>query len=397
MKKADLVSLFFSGVMAFSLLIPNFMSYKTSRIAFGDPISAHDCFGSMIGVLYLWVAAFIILAFIKQKRHPLNLFTGLFAAVSLAVFLRAVSLSFESGAFDAGGNARMSFGFGFLLVVISLYSIMVKCVECTDGIILKTLIPIVALALVVFFLARGEFNNYSVMREYQTAEKQFMTHLWEHVSISVWVLIAAVIIGVPMGYMCYKHKVFDAVTLIGLSVTEVLPMLALFAIIRMPYIFLREHVPLLKEMGLGGYGAAPAFTALLLYALYLIIHNARAAFSTVDYTLIENARAMGMTPRDVIMRVEIPIALPVILSGIRITMISAIVGATLASYIGAGGLGTYIVNGINSLSIDLQLLGVIPIFFLTVIADAVIRLLAYFLLPMPGRWKISHDFFEKYF
>ena len=93
---------------------------------------------------------------------------------------------------------------------------------------------------------------------------------------------------------------------------------------------------------------------------------------------------MGMTSRTVFFKVQLPQAMPVIFTGIRIAFISTLVAATLASYIGAGGLGTYIVNGINSLSIDMQLLGVIPIFFMTVAADAILRVCEKVLIPHRG-------------
>ena len=373
MKKADRVTLTACAIMLISFFIPGFVSYKTSRIANGIPVSAQQCFDQYYWLLFIWVAVFIVLAIIKKDKQLPNLITGLFAAVSMGFFILFVAQRFPYLPFEMTANSRMSFQIGFLLVVISLYSIMVICCQYLHKGWQKALITLVACALVIFFLCNGWLDNYSVMQEFRANENQFWGNAADHFMISFWVLIAAVVTGLPLGYLCCRHRILDNVTLVGLSITETIPTLALFAVIRIPFAWLSNTFPALREIGFGSFGVAPAATALYLYALYLVIHNVRAAFSTIDPQLLENGYAMGMTSRTVFFKVQLPQAMPVIFTGIRIAFISTLVAATLASYIGAGGLGTYIVNGINSLSIDMQLLGVIPIFFMTVAADAILR------------------------
>lgn len=382
MKKVDIVLITSCIIIMISLSMRHFVSFKSSRIAFGEPVSAKECFGEYYFLLLFMVLVFFVLAFVKKDSIWLKFMTGVFASVCLALFVLGISLRYEYLPFDTSGSARMTFGIGFLAVVAALYSIMIKCSQGLRP-IPAGIVNLLAWALIAVFLVQGYLDNYSVMREYLALKAQFFDNLWQHVKISMSVLVISVIIGTPLGYLCCKHKMVDSITLVGISITETIPTLALFAVMRVPLAYLADKFPLLGELGIGSFGVAPAFAALLLYALYLIIHNSRAAFSTIGEELIENAYAMGMTSWEVFLKVQVPTAMPVLLSGVRITLVSTLVAATLASYIGGGGLGTYIVNGINALSIDMQLLGVIPIFVLTVCADFIAKYI--FNLIMPGK------------
>lgn len=266
-------------------------------------------------------------------------------------------------------TTRLSFGLGQILALVALYSIILKCEESIKNIGMKAFVSVLGWSLVIIGIVTGLMNSYSVMQEYIAAKPQFFENVWAHLVLTFWSVIVAVVVGIPLGYLCYKSAPFDKVAVIGMNIIEVIPQLALFAVIRIPFIYFSNQFPALKEMGFGGYGFAPAFTALMLYALYLIMHNSRAAFSNIDPLLVENAYAMGMNSITVFWKVRMPVALPILLNGIRISIMSSIVGATLSSFVGAASLVMYVVNGINALAIDLQLLGVIPIFILAVTAD----------------------------
>ncbi len=293
MKKIDLVSVAACILMLISIVIPHFISFKTSRIAFGTPVSAKTCFGEFYYLLIAAIILLLILAFIKRESKLLNFITGALAASMMALFVWGVSARYEYLPFEVTGSARMSFGVGFLLVIAALYSIMIKCSQPLKA-VPRAVISLLAWGAIAWLLYRGQLNHYSVMQEYLAAKDQFFQNVWQHLKLSLGVLVTAVIIGLPVGYLCHKHKVLDSITLVGISIAETIPTLALFAIMRVPLAYLKDTFPILQKWGIGSFGVAPAFAALLLYALYLIIHNSRAAFSTIDQGLIENAYAMGM-------------------------------------------------------------------------------------------------------
>ncbi|NLB19772.1 MAG: ABC transporter permease subunit, partial [Clostridium sp.] len=126
-------------------------------------------------------------------------------------------------------------------------------------------------------------------------------------------------------------------------------------------------------LGVSGIGWAPAFVALTLYTLLPIGRNTLVGFSSVDTNIIEAAQGMGMNKKEVFGKVLLPLALPIILTGIRIATIQTLGGAVVAGLVGGGGLGSFVFLGLGEASPDLVLLGVIPIVFMTLISDNILK------------------------
>lgn len=131
----------------------------------------------------------------------------------------------------------------------------------------------------------------------------------------------------------------------------------------------------LAELGVRGIGTAPALIALTLYALLPIVRNTYTGFLEVPQAVIEAGRGMGMSPRQLLWRVELPLALPLLIEGIRASAVLCIGIATVAYLIGAGGLGVFIQRGIDQVVPDLILLGAIPVILLALAADGALRAL----------------------
>ena len=126
---------------------------------------------------------------------------------------------------------------------------------------------------------------------------------------------------------------------------------------------------------LSGIGLAPAVIALVLYSLLPVVRSTVAGLAQVPLPVVEAATGMGLTRGQVFRKVELPIALPVFLSGLRIAAVQAVGLAVVAALIGAGGLGALVFQGLASGALDLVLLGVIPVIALAVVVDAVFRIL----------------------
>jgi osmoprotectant transport system permease protein len=137
----------------------------------------------------------------------------------------------------------------------------------------------------------------------------------------------------------------------------------------------------LASLGVRGIGSAPALIALTLYALLPIIRNAFTGLKGVPAAATEAGRGMGMSPAQVLRRVELPLALPLIIEGLRAAAVLTIGIATVAYLIGAGGLGVFIQRGIDQVVPDLVLLGAIPVIVLALAADALLRLASLLLTP----------------
>ena len=124
-----------------------------------------------------------------------------------------------------------------------------------------------------------------------------------------------------------------------------------------------------------GVGASTAIVALALYALLPILRNTATGIEEVDASVIEAARGMGMTPRQVLWQVELPLAAPVLLAGIRVAMVLCIGVTTIAAAIGAGGLGVFIFRGVSMVNNQVILAGAIPAALLAVLADSALGIL----------------------
>ena len=184
----------------------------------------------------------------------------------------------------------------------------------------------------------------------------------EHLTLVLISMAIAVAIGVPLGLALVTHPRWRAAVLAVASVFQTIPSLALFGfLIPLPF--------------LGGIGARTAIIALVLYALLPILRNTYVGLTGIDPAIIEAAEAMGMTERQILFRVRLPLATSFILAGIRTATIITIGVATIAAAIGAGGLGTFIFRGVAMVSDAVILAGAIPAALLALLADFLLGLL----------------------
>jgi osmoprotectant transport system permease protein len=164
-----------------------------------------------------------------------------------------------------------------------------------------------------------------------------------------------------------------------LNIVQTVPAIALFGILMAPLGALAAAVPLAAAMGIRGIGTAPAVIALFLYSLLPIVANTVVGLKRVSPAAVEAARGMGMTRWQILRSIELALALPVIITGIRIVLVQNIGMVTIAALIGAGGLGTFVFQGIGQTAIDLVLLGAIPTvalaFSAAVILDSLVEVL----------------------
>ncbi|MGA8402329.1 MAG: ABC transporter permease, partial [Stellaceae bacterium] len=162
----------------------------------------------------------------------------------------------------------------------------------------------------------------------------------------------------------------------ALSLLQTVPSIALFGLLIAPLSGLADAFAVLGRLGIGGVGPAPAIIALVLYALLPVARSTLAGIGGVSTASIDAARGMGMTPRQIFWQVEAPLAAPVLLAGLRIVTVQAIGLAVVAALIGAGGLGTFVFDGLGQYATNLVLLGALPAIVLALAADFLLRLAA---------------------
>ncbi|MDJ1087949.1 ABC transporter permease [Macrococcoides caseolyticum] len=200
----------------------------------------------------------------------------------------------------------------------------------------------------------------------QENQAELLEKTWEHISISLLSLLAAIIVAVPLGIVLTKS---DKLAKIVLSITSVLQTVPSLAILAMMIPFF-------------GIGTVPAVIALFLYVLLPILNNTYLGIQSVNKDAREAGRAMGMTQNQLLRMVELPLAVPVIMSGIRLSAVYAISWATLASYIGAGGLGDFIFNGLNLYQPKLIIAGAVVVTLLALVTDFVLAYIEKITTPL---------------
>jgi osmoprotectant transport system permease protein len=183
-----------------------------------------------------------------------------------------------------------------------------------------------------------------------------------------------VLVGAPLGLMAQRRKRLRAALFPALNLVQTIPSIALFGLLIAPLSALAGLAPGLAALGVSGVGVTPAIIALVLYSLLPVVRNTTSGLDAVPAAAIEAARGIGMTRRQILVAVEIPLALPVFLSGLRIATVQAVGLVAVAALIGAGGLGAIMFQGLFADALDLVLLGAVPIILLALAADALLGL-----------------------
>ncbi|HIC2035599.1 ABC transporter permease [Enterobacter soli] len=226
----------------------------------------------------------------------------------------------------------------------------------------------------LLLLFSGALNNLSLLKEYANRQDIFDDALAQHLTILFGTLFPALLLGLPLGMWCYRHPARQGAVFALLNVIQTIPSVALFGLLIAPLAGLVKSIPLLASLGIAGTGLTPALIALVLYALLPLVRGVVAGLSQVAPDVLESAQAMGMSARQCFWKVQLPIALPLLLRSLRVVAVQTVGMAVIAALIGAGGFGALVFQGLLSSALDLVLLGVVPAIALAVVVDALFAL-----------------------
>jgi osmoprotectant transport system permease protein len=193
----------------------------------------------------------------------------------------------------------------------------------------------------------------------------------EHITISVLALAVSALLGIILGYLCAQHRTYEKWIVPIFQVLRIIPSLAVLFLL----------IPVM------GTGFQPAMTALVLLAIPPVLMNTVTGIAEVPAFMLETAYGVGMTDWQVLWKVKLPLAAPLILTGIKTAAIEIVASATLAAKIGAGGLGSIIFTGLGLNRIDLLLIGGISV--------AVLSIATGFILDRADRWLFKYKFTGK--
>ena len=187
----------------------------------------------------------------------------------------------------------------------------------------------------------------------------------EYLFIASVSLFFGILVAVPIGILLTRSKTAAKIVMAIASVLQTVPSFALLALM----------IPIF------GVGKKPAIVSLFIYSLLPILRNTYLGIAGVNENLIDAARGMGMTKSQILFKVQIPMAMPVMMSGIRLSAVYVLAWTTLASYVGAGGLGDFIFNGLTNAIMPMVVWGTIPVTLMAIIVDFLFGILEEKLSP----------------
>ena len=350
------------------------LSFAANRLVSGQPLMLWQVTQSwllLLPLLWLWQGLW-------WKPRRLNLVMALLDAEILFALLVFIGGQTAAQLANSGSPlARTAFGSGLwcaaaLALLLAAEAIRQLTTSTPWRILLNLQIWIVPLLL----LLSGHLDHLSLMKEYANRTAVFDAAFSQHLLLLGGTLLPTLLIGLPLGLAIARRPRWQSAAFSVLNLIQTVPSVALFGLLIAPLAGLVAHFPVLASWGISGIGLAPALIALVLYALLPLVRSVVAGLQQVPQEVRETARGMGMSRMQQFWHAELPLALPVWLSGLRVVVVQTIGLAVVAALIGAGGFGAIVFQGLLSSALDLVLLGVIPVVALAVVFDAALRLLS---------------------
>ncbi len=367
-------------------LSSGFIAVAPNRLISGQPISLWSATDPKFAAGMVVVAGLLLAVSLSPPRRAVYGIAVTLASAWLLLAFAALGNAAHTLAAGASAVVRISAGTSFWVIAgCAALGVVDALQRLRAGPMLMAATLAVLCSGTVLLALGGAFDQLSIAREYATRHALFVAALSRHVALVAGSVGPALLIGFPLGLLATRRPGFQGPLFATLNLLQTVPSIALFGLLIVPLSALAAAVPRLASMGVGGIGPTPAIIALVLYALLPIVRNTTTGISGVDPAVIDAARGMGLTPRQIFCRIEFPLALPMLLVGLRIVTVQTIGLTVVAALIGAGGLGTFVFEGLGQYALDLVLLGALPAIGLSLAADFVLHMVSALLLrARPG-------------
>ncbi|TCS36684.1 ABC transporter permease [Reinekea marinisedimentorum] len=388
MKRVNAVQLTLTVLVWGALFVLPLMGMAPNRILTPKGLSLWSDIGGTPLVVMLILGVLLTLSVLlpaKLSAQAKKLSNGLiyFFSAAIVAYLFWLAGDFAASQVELSARVRCSFGAGFwALLLLWLMSIeAVRPLAKTP--LVSTLMAVIFWLPLMVLVSQSHFQYLSLFIEYRANKSAFDNAFFVHSQIVLITLVLTIVIGLWLGIRSYRSPRFGRACLSTLSILQTVPSIALFGLLLAPLSYLTKKLPFLSELGISGIGMTPAIIALLLYSLLPMVRSTQTGLKQVSPLMLEAAYGMGMSRFQCLWKVHFRLALPVILSGLRITTVQAIGLTMVAALIGAGGFGAIMFRGLSGSAIDLVLLGVIPVVIMAAAADTFFKMLVHLTEPSP--------------
>jgi len=362
-------------IMIVGLFMAPLLSLKPNRLMPGDPGYLIDIapLNDILLVLSLLVLFLIFANLLSWNKH-LKLFMCLILS---AIFYKIITISGDVALVrsEADFLARTAFTTGFWLFVAGYIVVMMQAFATVieKKYDIKLLIILLTIAPVGLLFFNGGVGEISIFKELMSKQDRFLLEFKNHLLISGSASFSAILIGIPLGIYSFRHQRLSERIFGLLNIVQTIPSIALFGFLIAPFAWLASKSDFLDSVGFSGIGFAPAITALILYGLLPIVRNTYAGISSIDPSVVESAKGMGMTSGQILIKIQLPVSMPLLMNGIRVSFVQCIGNTAVAALVGAGGFGLFIFQGLGQSAVDMVLLGAIPTILLAVFADTIMQ------------------------
>lgn len=365
-----------------ALLVTDFLTFRPNRIAAGEGIYLLQIKGVLAIMVAIFWGGLILATLFRFPRRFNYLFIGILSCLLLILLLVTAGHFASVTTETAGSIARISLGASFWISVFTLITILAEVLQKKGGgTRILSLVILATGGLVIWMFISGRLDMLSIMREFTNRRERFYGELITHLVLVGSSVGLALVVGFPLGFLAHRIRRLYDPTFFTLNTLQTIPSLALFGILIPVLAALTQRFPVLADAGIRGIGAAPAIIALTAYSLLPITRNTCTGFENVDPAAVDAGYGMGMTRMQLFLKVEVPIASPIILNGIRVALVQGIGLTAVAALIGAGGLGVFIFQGLGQAANDLILLGAIPTILIALVADFFMGVTVHLLQP----------------
>ncbi len=358
-----------------------FVAVAPNRLISGRPVALWTAAGPVFTAAIAVINGVLLAISLARARQMVLVIAALLAAAWLLLTLVALGEAGRNLSAGAGPAMRVSAGAAFWVIAGCEALALADALQRLRADALLTAAVVAVLCAAIAGLAfAGYFDALSIAREYATRHTLFEAAFTRHIALAVGSIGPALVIGFPLGIAAVRKPHVQGPLFAVLNLLQTVPSIALFGLLIVPLSALATALPQLAALGVGGIGPAPAIIALILYALLPIVRSTTTGISGVDPAVIDAARGVGLTQRQIFWRIEFPLSLPVLMAGLRVVTVQTIGLAVVAALIGAGGLGTFVFEGLGQYALDLVLLGALPAIGLALAADFLLRLVTQLLL-----------------
>ena len=347
--------------LAGCVLLP-FAQFSENRIVNGNYLSLFAAAGPVWGAVLTAALLLALAAAFAPSRWRGSAVLGT-AIVAFGALLFASGAAAARLTPPGDTPARVSVGAGAWLVLAGVGIAWFQGARATGSRRATLAATATAVALLVSAGLVGGLGMQSLAIEYRNQSDSFWPLTVRHVWQSVGGMGLGALLGVPLGILSARAKSIRAAVIPVVSVIQTVPSLALFGLLMI----------VLTALALPSIGAVPTLVALTLYSLLPIVRNTFLGIAGVDPAIVDAGQGMGMSRAELLWRVELPLALPLVLEGLRQALVLTVGIAAVMAIGGAQNLGTLVFLGVGSQANDLILLGALPMVVLAVVADQAMR------------------------